>query len=289
MNVPPARIEQFLQQHADSILVEVSGVEGSTPRETGAFMLVAGDALLGTIGGGQLEFIAIDTARTMLRNDIAVKNMDVPLGPAIGQCCGGHVKLELNRLDVAHTARLMSFSAQQAEEAPHIYIFGAGHVGRALAQGLAPLPYRTMIVDTRPDVFSGLSPEITTKCAALPEAVVRSAKPASAFVVLTHDHALDFLIMAEVLKRGDALYAGMIGSKTKRARFRRWFYGEGGARDQFRGLVCPIGAQGLGDKRPEIIAALTTAEIICNFGDGACAAIAKGANLVRKMGAVHGA
>ena len=96
----------------------------------------------------------------------------------------------------------------------------------------------------------------------MPEAVVRDAPAGSAFVVLTHDHALDFLITAEALARNDASYVGMIGSKTKRATFRNWLTREVGRPDIFERLVCPVGGTAVKDKRPTVIAALAAAEIM---------------------------
>lgn len=289
MSLRPPQIEQFLAAHVDCILVDVADVKGSTPREAGAFMLVAADLFVGTIGGGQLEFIAIDSARAMLRNGVKSKTLSVPLGPEIGQCCGGGVELELSKIGAAQRDSLMVEAERQASEAPDIYVFGGGHVGRALAGTLAALPYQTTLVDTRADALLGLPQDISIQLAALPEAVVRKAKPSSAFVVLTHDHALDFLIMGEVLKREDARYAGMIGSKSKRAQFARWFRQEEEQSRQLEALICPMGAAGLGDKRPEIIAVLIAAEIISKFGNEACARPIKSAKFVEQIGALHGA
>lgn len=281
-------IDAFLARAGAAVLVRVDRVLGSTPRETDAFMLVSADGMCGTIGGGQLEFIAVDSARQMLRKRERLRKLNVPLGPEIGQCCGGRVELLLEFLDGPIAADLTD-GAMAAEAAqPHVYVFGAGHVGRALANALAPMPFRSMIADTRPDALEGLPADIETKVAALPEALVRSAGPGSAFVVLTHDHALDFFIMREILLRGDAAYAGMIGSKTKRAQFRRWFLGEGGAEAQLTGLTCPIGAQGLGDKRPEIIAALVLAEIIVKFGRNDRLSVTKNAKLAEGVGVTDG-
>lgn len=288
MSLRPQQVDQFLAQNPDAILVDVAVAKGSTPREAGAFMLVSGAEILGTIGGGQLEYIAIDTARAMLRNGVNEKNLNVPLGPEIGQCCGGRVGLTFARVDQDRAAHLQTIIGQDMAAAPHIYVFGAGHVGRALAGALAPLPYQTMIIDTRAEALLGLPDAITTQLTVLPEAIVRQAKPQSAFVVLTHDHALDFMIMGEVLKREDACYAGMIGSKTKRVQFARWFGSSGAQAQQLETLICPMGIAGLGDKRPEIIAALIVAEIIGNFGSKACAAPLKNANLAGKMGTMHG-
>jgi xanthine dehydrogenase accessory factor len=97
----------------------------------------------------------------------------------------------------------------------------------------------------------------------MPEEVVREAPAGAAFVVLTHDHALDFLIVAEALKREDAAYVGMIGSKTKKATFRNWFLKTaGGSEEAFARLVSPIGGDVVKDKRPAVIAALAVAEIM---------------------------
>src|SRR5690606_16811515 len=111
--------------------------------------------------------------------------------------------------------------------------------------------------------LEGLPAEIEAKLTPMPEEMVRQAPAGSAFAVLTHDHALDFLIVAEALKRDDAAYVGMIGSKTKKATFRSWFLkSAGGTEAQFARLVSPIGGAALKDKRPAVIAALAAAEIM---------------------------
>lgn len=262
MSIRVHEMEVFLGRADRAVLVRIVATKGSTPREADAFILVSATESLGTIGGGQLEFSAIDNARRMLRNGESVHTIDVQLGPEIGQCCGGRVKLFFQILDGPIAADLTDgvMAAQAAE--PRVYVFGAGHVGRALACNLALLPFKTTLIDTRPDELAGLPTLIDARAIALPETVVREAEGNSAFVVLTHDHALDFLIVREALLRGDAAYVGMIGSKTKRAQFKNWFLGEGGEKTQLRGLTCPIGGSAYEDKRPEIIAALTCAELV---------------------------
>jgi xanthine dehydrogenase accessory factor len=97
----------------------------------------------------------------------------------------------------------------------------------------------------------------------VPEEMVREAPAGTAYVVLTHDHSLDFLIVAEALRREDAAYVGMIGSKTKKATFRSWFLKTaGGTEEEFARLVSPIGGDAVKDKRPAVIAALAAAEIM---------------------------
>ena len=104
---------------------------------------------------------------------------------------------------------------------------------------------------------------VKTTLTPVPEEVVRKAEPGAAFIVLTHDHALDFMIVAEALKRKDAAYVGMIGSKTKKATFRSWFLkSAGGTEQEFSHLVSPIGGNTVADKRPPVIAALAAAEVM---------------------------
>jgi xanthine dehydrogenase accessory factor len=245
-----------------AIHVEIAAVRGSSPRDPGAWMLVTATDCAGTIGGGQLEYIALDRARQMLRHGLPAERMDVPLGPEIGQCCGGHVTLALAPLTPARAAELLARLDAEHAARPHVLIFGAGHVGRALAAAMALLPVRGVLIDQRPTELALAPPGTEARLAALPEAEVQAAPPGSAFVVLTHDHALDFLVADAALARGDASYIGLIGSASKRARFRAWRTREGAARrTALAGLTCPIGGPS-GDKRPAVIAALTAAEIV---------------------------
>ncbi|MFN3614272.1 MAG: xanthine dehydrogenase accessory protein XdhC [Rubrimonas sp.] len=241
---------------ADGVMVWVARAHGSTPREAGAWMWVGPARIVGTIGGGQLEHMAIDAARAMLRRGEISAEMDVPLGPAIGQCCGGRVLLRLERASVEEAdAR----RAAEAAQFPQAWIFGAGHVGKALGRALALTPVRAALVDQREaELAEAADCGVALHRAAIPEALIRSAAPGAAFVILTHDHALDFLLAAEALGRADAAYVGMIGSATKRAQFDRFARARG---VDPAGLTCPIAAPG-GDKRPAVIAALAAAEIM---------------------------
>jgi xanthine dehydrogenase accessory factor len=230
------------------IRVRVVRARGSTPREEGAEMFVGMTGITGTIGGGHLEYMAIDRARQMLARGEATASLDVPLGPEIGQCCGGRVELGFDRSPLS-----------PPEPGPPVLIFGAGHVGRALASALMPLPLSPRLIDTRADELERAPVLVPTTLCALPEAEIRAAPPGAAYVILTYDHALDFMLAVEVLKRGDAGYAGMIGSRTKRAAFLSHAAREGvdaGA------LVCPMAAGFARDKRPEVIAAFAAAEIL---------------------------
>lgn len=232
------------------IRVRVAAVKGSAPREVGAEMFVGVGRVEGTIGGGQLEYMAIDRARQMMTRNEAEAEMDVPLGPEIGQCCGGRVLLKLDR------------RGPTPEDYPDVLIFGAGHVGRALALALQPLPVNATLIDGRAEELALAAPGLATLLTPLPEALIRDARPGSAVVILTHDHALDFLLAAEALARPDLAYVGMIGSRTKRAQFLRHAREAGLDASP---LICPIGAGLTHDKRPAVIAATTAAELIARL------------------------
>ena len=254
-------LAEFLARHAEVAHVRVTRVRGSAPREAGAEMLVGPEAIRGTIGGGQLEYMAIDRARAMLASGEARAEMDVPLGPEIGQCCGGRVALDLVRLDQPDRAALLARDDERQAVLPHVLVLGAGHVGRALAGLLAALPVRAILIDEREDELERCDAPVEIRHTALPEAEIRAAPPGSAFVVLTHDHALDFLLTTEALARGDAAYVGMIGSATKRAKLAAFCRERGGA-ERLGALTCPIGAGGSADKRPEVIAVFVAAEVM---------------------------
>lgn len=252
-------LADFLGDGGEIVRVTLSRVQGSAPREVGASMLVSAAESLGTIGGGQLEFMALDAARRMLARGEAEARLDVPLGPEIGQCCGGRVEVLLTRLSPRNRDALVSGRAH--DRWPHVLIFGAGHVGRALAGFCAQLPLHTVLIDSRADELDRCTAPVDRRLTALPEAEIAGAPPGSAFVVLTHDHALDFLLAAEALARGDAAYVGMIGSASKRAQFQRHLASMHPGLTANR-LTCPIGAAGRPDKRPAVIAAFAATEIM---------------------------
>ncbi|MCM2291141.1 xanthine dehydrogenase accessory protein XdhC [Allorhizobium sp. BGMRC 0089] len=243
------------------ILIRITKAKGSTPREEGAFMLVSETGTDGTIGGGQLEFMAIDQARAMLQEGLDSTVMTVPLGPEIGQCCGGRVSLSLVRLTPERQRQLEVQLAAEDAAKPAVFIFGAGHVGLALAHALQPLPLRATLIDSRPPSDIPAPAGLSIHLSAMPEAEIARLPQGGAAVILTHDHALDFLIAREALARNDLAYVGMIGSMSKRQTFAHWFTREGGDAKALQRLTMPIGQSPLTDKRPAVIAALVAAEL----------------------------
>ena len=227
-------------------------------------MLVTAEGTVGTVGGGALEMEAILAAREMLAGGAEARGLDVPLGPAIGQCCGGFVQMELRRGTDAVLTDLEAEEAAERAACPHVLVFGAGHTGLELAKALAPLPFRTLVVDTRGDRLAALPESVERRLTPLPEAEIGRAPPGSAYLILTHDHALDFILAAAALSRQDAAYVGMIGSATKRETFRRHLERNGRGED-IRRLVLPIGGALVRDKRPAVIAALTAGELLRHF------------------------
>jgi xanthine dehydrogenase accessory protein XdhC len=258
-----AILEGLLAAGKPAALVAVVAARGSTPREAGAAMLVTAGRTFGTIGGGRLEWEGIARAKELLAAGVERATFELPLGPAVGQCCGGHVTLRVRRADAVALTELAAAEAEAAASLPALLLFGAGHVGRALATALSPLPLRLRWVDARAAEFPGELPagvEAVVTERLLDE--VAAAPTGASYFVLTHSHALDFGVCSAVLERGDFAYLGLIGSKTKRAKFEHGFRELGLPPERIARLVCPIGGAAVRDKRPAVIAALAAAELL---------------------------
>ena len=256
----------WLQHGQSAIVVEVSEARGSVPREAGTRMLVSSAACAGTIGGGHLEWKAIAKARAMLGVDSAAKHTEhYPLGPALGQCCGGAVTLEYSRLDIAALARWHAHEPWFA-----LQLYGAGHVGRAIVQALATLPVRIDWFDEREAEFEAAqlrtprdsNARIRIVCIDAIDAEVRHAPAGAFYLVLTHQHDLDLRITQAILRRGDFAYLGLIGSKTKKQRFVHRLVEQGIDAAAIERLICPIGVPGIVGKEPEVIALAVVAQLL---------------------------
>lgn len=230
-----------MQKQNKWIEIAVMEALGSTPRNAGTLMWVSENHLLDSIGGGRLEFLAIKKARDMLIEGSISDTLSVPLGPAVKQCCGGFIKLQFNAVQTPKN---------QKHDTQTIYVYGQGHVGKALTRALNPLPFNLIRVDSRESFLSDSKDPI--ECA-------KVAEPSSWHIVMTHDHGLDLEICAALLERKCFSYIGLIGSKSKRAKFFRQLSLQG---YDPTSIQCPVGVLGIIGKEPAIIAASIVAELL---------------------------
>ncbi len=292
-----------------SVWVAVAAVRGSVPRAEDAGMLVTADQVIGTIGGGHLELKAIELAREWLRlGKAGATQRHYPLGPALGQCCGGAVDLLFRPVTEAErpwvealaraereggeltlrtdTERNAGHTTLVSDGSPvamatryrfqpwHVWVFGAGHVGKALVQVLATLPTRITWVDSRDAEFPAHLPHnVRMLLSDFPADEVDEIPAGADVLVLTHSHALDLEIVTRLLRRDDLAYAGLIGSETKASLFRRRLAERG---VDASGLVCPIGAAVSGpkdrqsDKHPGAIAVNVAADLLARRRVASC-------------------
>ncbi len=326
------KAQEIVARGQSCILVTVARTRGSAPRDAGTKMLVWADGTIGTIGGGQLEFSSVTTARAMLRDAEApaARIEELALGPRLAQCCGGSATLLFERVTpnslswletwvdferrdidcvvvtsigvdtgsktfiradspawkqmppqvanhlpklVADKGRCTVVDLRDKNEsyvmeyvgpfAEQLYLFGAGHVGKAVVRALTPLPFHITWIDSRSDVFqSDLGPQITPCTSASPPSEVARAPAGAYFLVMTHSHPLDLEICARVLQRSDFGFLGLIGSETKRARFAGRLRAIGIPPHALSRLTCPIGIPGIASKEPATIAAAVAAQLL---------------------------
>ena len=263
-------LEECLQRlpHGDGVLVQVAETKGSAPRAAGTWMVVWPDALTGTIGGGQLEHQAMADARALLAGQAGAPAQDevrrYPLGPALGQCCGGVVFMRFQRIGAADAGALR----QQLQPAlAPVGLFGGGHVGIAIARLLATLPYAIHWVDSRDEVFPpGLPAHVRTEFSEPVQAAVADLAAGSRVLIMSFSHAEDLDIVMACLdrlrERDDLPYIGLIGSKTKWATFRHRLAARGYTEDEMARITCPIGIAGIPGKEPEVIAVAVAAQLL---------------------------
>ena len=284
---------EMLDQELPVARVVIADRKGSSPREVGTAMLVWPDRVSGTIGGGALEHQAIAHAREVLATG-KPRVYRQPLGPDLGQCCGGAVTTLIEAWDRAAVeamgevvARPLPGSAKEmppsvaralrnprsgivdgwmiepvSEPARHIWVWGAGHVGTALMRVLIPLPgLKLSWVDPDSDRFPvGLPEHVQTLAASNPADLVTLSPPEAEHFVMTYSHAIDLDICHRIL--GQPFRSlGLIGSKSKRARFRSRLAALGHGSGQIDRMECPIGDPSLG-RHPQAIALGVAAGIL---------------------------
>lgn len=285
MLTPGAHLLDLLDRCEPAVWVCVERSAGSVPRETGTTMIVTAMRTVGTIGGGHLELRSIEVAREMLTLGTATATRrHFPLGPALGQCCGGSVDVAFLPIAEAHRDSLQHLRTIEAQGGTYqierqldtgdtlklpihfdpwtIWVFGAGHVGAALVTVLSTLPCRVIWVDSRDTAFPAVRPEnVRVIESDDPAAEVRDIPAGTDVLVLTHSHALDLEICLELLKRDDLAYCGLIGSATKAAIFGKRFAARGFSGIEIARITCPIGLPALASKHPGVIAVSVAADL----------------------------
>lgn len=308
-----AILRSMIEAGGRAALVSVVEVSGSSPRDVGARMAVRADgAFSGTIGGGALEWQALAEAQALLAADggARLRRLDRSLGPDLGQCCGGRVRLTIERFDASdldgiaaladvrdeafvtfglseaggRLARRLATDEEAAALAPTeqrrvlpdgrvlerfgapataVALFGAGHVGRALALALAPLPFRLVWADARQGAFPAHVPRNVVPVAAEdPVSLLRDQPDGAIVLIMTHSHALDLAIATAALAARRFALVGVIGSATKRARFASQMRQAGLESGLIDTLACPIGLPGIEGKEPAVIAASVAAQML---------------------------
>jgi xanthine dehydrogenase accessory factor len=271
LNPSSSTMHQFgqacLQKRTNMVIVDIRELRGSAPRGVGTLMFVSADSIAGTIGGGHLEFAAIEKARQMIKSrDLTPFEQTFALGPSLGQCCGGSVVIGYQVLSELNWPLIEQLLFAMVSARFNLNIFGAGHVGAALVKALAPLPCQINWIDERDEMFEHFGTNLALQSGNVrviavdsPASEVMHAKAGDYYLVLTHSHALDLEIVEAVIRRADAGYLGLIGSLTKRAVFTNRLEQKGLSAAS---IHCPVGIAGLGGKEPEVIAASIAADLL---------------------------
>ncbi len=233
--------------------VRILETRGSAPREAGTRMWISVTETRGTIGGGNLEYTALQIAREMLLSGERHRQRRFALGDALGQCCGGSVTLGFQAVEQI---------PEDNEHELQVMLFGAGHVGKELALILGRLPSRLTWVDSRPEMFPAqVASNTRVVIEEEPAWMVDEAPAGACYVVMTHSHALDLEIVERVLRRNDYRFVGLIGSQTKAAKFRARLRRKGVPEERIRDLVSPIGLVKSG-KHPAAVAVSVVAQLL---------------------------
>lgn len=245
-------LASFYDQGLACVMVTVLENRGSVPRDIGAKMLVTQDSVIASVGGGRLEFKAIEIAREMLEegeNQLKLETFN--LSARLGQCCGGITTLSFEPVVRNHF---------------HLALFGAGHVAKALIKIISTLPFQITWIDSRSHVFPEHIPTSVTKSVSDdPVAEISQIPAASYFLVMTHNHQLDFEITRAILKRNDFAYFGLIGSATKCERFRHQLSQSGFSQEVIDKMTCPVGLNAVKGKHPSEIAVSIAAQLIAYY------------------------
>jgi len=253
-------VEQLRSTRQPGVLVTLASVRGHAPREAGAKMVVSADQTWGSVGGGNLEAVAIERARALGSEPelVTVTLSDkAPYQHGV-QCCGGEVTLLLEPLPVV----------------PAVAVFGVGHVGLELARVLARHDVELHLVDSRPEQLADARLDVLADARArvhvhqvpvLPELVIGELPPGTHVLVMTHDHNEDAALCDAALRAPQLGSIGLIGSSTKWAHFQRKLSAEGHTPEAISRITTPIGLDGITDKDPAAIAVSVAAALLRAF------------------------
>jgi len=231
------------------VLITIVKVDGSAPRDAGTRMVVQAQTQHGTLGGGHLEFQALKIARELMgQSTDQVRQLTFTLGQDLAQCCGGRVTLLFE-----------SFVQTPLK----IMLFGAGHVGSALAGILAQLNCQVQWFDSRTKYLPvNTATNIQAQLMSQPALAVESCPPDSCYLIMTHSHETDFEITEAVLSRTDVRYCGLIASRSKAAKFRQRLKRKQFSEQEVARLTAPIGVGGIASKEPMAVAVTVAAELL---------------------------
>lgn len=242
------------QQGEECVLVTVLEDKGSVPRDAGTKMIVTRNDLFATIGGGHLEHLATRMAREILikgENKTHIERFN--LGARLGQCCGGMATLSFEPI---------GFNQH------HLVLFGAGHVAKALVNIVQTLPFKITWIDEREAEFPDqLAPNVRKLVSDDPIGEIKHMPANSYYLVMTHNHQLDFDLAREILTQDSACYFGMIGSQTKRKKFDLRLSHRGFSPEMIEKMICPIGISMVKGKHPAEIAVSVAGELIAHYQD----------------------
>ena len=243
------------------VKAKVMNALGSTPNKINDFMLIAENDIFGTIGGGTLEFQIINEAKKLLINNNKENSLKIPLGPGIGQCCGGFVEIKLT----AHSNFKNAIKNEIFDESNKLdlYIFGAGYIGQSLITKTKFLNFNTYLIDSRESFLKQNNlKHVNYLLSSRPWEIVNHLNKKSMYVIVTHSHDFDFKIANEILKINNFYYLGLIGSNTKRNKFYKRLEKLGHKKKLINHLECPIGASIGKSKDPEEISFSILARMI---------------------------
>ncbi|WP_375278810.1 xanthine dehydrogenase accessory protein XdhC [Pseudoalteromonas marina] len=242
-------INEHEQSGTNYVIATVLGTNGSTPRGTGSKMVISGEHIYDSLGGGHLEYVVIEKARELLAKGEAAQVIEqFNLGANLGQCCGG--------------AATVMLECMQCERFT-LDIYGAGHVAQALIGILAQLPMRIRWIDSRADVFPQVIPNNVIKVVdEEPTEQVKRAPKANNYLILTHNHQLDFALTQAIIKRADANWLGVIGSDTKAKRFKQRLAHRNFTTEQIKQMTCPVGLENVTGKLPMEVAISISGQLI---------------------------